>query len=399
MRRIKARHERANATVQVEAGAAPDPLPGARTRLVYLDNLKAGLIAGIIVAHGINSYTDFGSWPYQDVQEVLVSEGTETIFVILLSFGALFLMGLFFLISGLLTPRPLERKGVGRFAADRLLRLGIPFAAFTLLLWPLLMYVVREPILHEGSYWYWFVHADPFLDNGPMWFIGVLLLYSLGYAAWRAIRPVEDAGAAPLRARTLVALGVTIAVSSFVVRLWFPVNSGQVVNLHLWEWPQCLGMFLFGIACARRGWLTPVSDPMRRRCGIVALIAAASISVMILTTEPLGLTEDDYFGGLGWPSLATSIAEGALVVGACVWVLGFAQRRLDRQGAFRRALGRSAYGAFLLQGPVLIALALVLRPFDLPGEVKALVVAALGVVLSFALAWPLVTRTALRRIL
>jgi len=40
-----------------------------------------------------------------------------------------------------------------------------------------------------------------------------------------------------------------------------------------------------------------------------------------------------------------------------------------------------------------------LRPADLSGDLKALLVAALGIVGSFALAWPLVTRTTLRRIM
>ncbi len=368
-------------------------------RLAYLDNLKVGLIAGIIVAHGLNGYTDFGSWPYRDVQEVTVTDVTETVFTIVLSFGALFLMGLFFLISGLLTPGSLDRKGVRRFVSDRLLRLGIPFAVFTLVLWPLLMYAVREPVLHEGSYWYWFLNGDPFLDNGPMWFIGVLLAYSLGYAAWRVMRPADPADREPLRERTLVGVGVGVAATTFLVRLWFPANTGQVLNPHLWMWPQCLGLFALGVASARRGWLMPVTDRLRRRCGAVALITAAAVPVLILTADPLGLDEHDYMGGFGWPAAATAIAEGAMAVSACVWVLGFAQRRLDRQGALGRALARSAYGAFLMQAPVLLGLALAMRPFDLPAEVKALVVAGVGVVASFALAYPLVTRTGLRRIL
>ncbi len=62
-------------------------------------------------------------------------------------------------------------------------------------------------------------------------------------------------------------------------------------------------------------------------------------------------------------------------------------------------MARSSYLAFMLQGPVLVGLELALRPTDLPGEVKALVVALLGIVGAFALAWPLVTRTPVRRIL
>lgn len=373
----------------------------ARARLAYLDRLKVGLIAGIIAAHAFNSYSEFGSWAYQPVQEVSLSSTTEAIFAVVTSIGALFLMGLFFLISGLLTPAALERKGVRRFVVDRLLRLGVPFALFTLLLWPLTIYAIREPFLHRGSYWWWFIHADGFPDNGPLWFIGVLLIYSLGYAGWQAWRPdgpdKGGEGSVPLRAGVLVGLGGAIAVATFLVRLEFPANSAQAVNLHLWEWPQCLGMFALGVVAARRGWLMPVSDRLRRGCGVAALIAVVLLPVLIFTSEPLGLDEEVYFGGFGWPAAATAVVEGALTVGACVWVLGFAQRRLDRPG--RPALARSAYTAFLVQGPVLIGLALALRPVPVPAEVKAVVLAVTGVAGSFALARPLVLHTPLGRIL
>ena len=93
------------------------------------------------------------------------------------------------------------------------------------------------------------------------------------------------------------------------------------------------------------------------------------------------------------------MAEGVLAVSASVWLLGLAQRHAGPRGRLGHALARSAYGAFLVQGPVLIALALALRPLAVPAEIKALAVAAAGVAGSFALAWLLVTRTRLGRIL
>jgi hypothetical protein len=46
----------------------------------------------------------------------------------------------------------------------------------------------------------------------------------------------------------------------------------------------------------------------------------------------------------------------------------------------------------MLQGLVLIGLAVVLRPLPLPAEIKALIVAGGGVAGSFALAWLLLSR-------
>jgi hypothetical protein len=42
---------------------------------------------------------------------------------------------------------------------------------------------------------------------------------------------------------------------------------------------------------------------------------------------------------------------------------------------------------------------LALRPIDLSGDVKAVLVATLGILGSFALAWPVVTRTPVGRVL
>jgi peptidoglycan/LPS O-acetylase OafA/YrhL len=93
------------------------------------------------------------------------------------------------------------------------------------------------------------------------------------------------------------------------------------------------------------------------------------------------------------------MTEGVIAVSAPVWVLAFARRHLNGSGPLRRAMARSSYLAFMLQGPVLVGLAIALRPVDLTGDAKALLVATLGIAGSFALAWPLVTRTPLRRIL
>ena len=374
------------------------PLPG--ERFVYLDNLKALLIAGIIAAHALIGYADFGSWSYQDIREVTLSPVVETVFAVaFLGLGGLFLMALFFLISGLLTEDSLARHGASRFVHDRLLRLGLPFAVYTLLLWPLFEFALLEPYLHRGSYWDYLGDTDPVLDNGPMWFVGVLLIYSLGYVVWRRRVPRPVFSSDSLEGRQLVILVAAVAASTFLVRLVFPVDSGQPLNLHLWQWPACVVTFGLGVVAARRGWLRPVSEALARRCGIATLIATLVMLIAVLSAEPLGIDEEAFLGGWQVPAVITAIVEGVLVVAGPIWVLAAAQRHLNRSGPVRRAMTRSSYAAFMLQGPVLFGLALALRPFDLPGDIKALVVATLGIVGSFALAWSLVTRTPLRRIL
>lgn len=375
------------------------PAPRAGERFAHLDNLKTILIAGIIAAHAVMGYANFGSWTYQDVREATLSPIGETIFVVIVaSLGAFFMMALFFLISGLLTQDSLARNGQSSFVSDRLWRLGLPFAIYTLVVWPVLEFALLAPLLHDRTFLQSYLDTDPVLDNGPMWFVGVLLLFSLGLVVWRRRFPPPAADGA-LRWRELLLLSLVVGGSTFVVRLALPADSGQPLNLHLWAWPEYLAMFGLGVVAARRGWLRPVPAALARRCGIASVVAVLCTATAVLSAAPLGWSGAMYLGGWRLPAFLGAMTEGVLAVSGPIWLLAFAQRHLDGMGPLRRAMARSSYLAFMLQGPVLVTLAFVLRSADLSGDVKALLVATLGVIGSFVLAWLLLQRTALRGIL
>ena len=119
--------------------------PGARS--LYLDNLKVVLIAAIIAMHAIAGYAGaIEVWTYAGVRETTLHPAVEMAIVVLaLPFG-LFLIALLFLVAGLLAVPSLERKGPGRFARDRLIRLGIPFAVYVLLVQPVVVYAMAHPL-------------------------------------------------------------------------------------------------------------------------------------------------------------------------------------------------------------------------------------------------------------
>ena len=105
------------------------------------------------------------------------------------------------------------------------------------------------------------------------------------------------------------------------------------------------------------------------------------------------------FGVRLWQALLFAVVEAVLVVGGSVWLLGWAQRRLSRDGPLAAALARGAFAAFLIQGPVLILLAVAARPLPFPAEAKAFLVAATAIAVSFGAGWLLTTRTRLARFL
>jgi fucose 4-O-acetylase-like acetyltransferase len=370
-------------------------------RQVYLDNLKVVLITMIIVIHAVLGYAGLVEvWTYSELRETTLSPVTEVlVFIVAAPFG-FFLIGLLFLVAGLFTPGSLERKGRRGFVRDRLLRLGVPFLVYVLAVQPTVTYLLGHPLGDApGSYWQEYLAEDGTrrLDAGPLWFVGTLLFFSLGYAA---VGPRPGA-ARTVTVRGLWLLAAAVAVVSFAVRVVAPYGSeAGLLDLNPWEWPGCLAAFGLGIVGAGQGWIRRVPDPLVRRSRLVTLIAIAAMFVVLLIAGVRDVVDTELLGGLHVLALCFSVVDAVLVVFGPVWLLDVARRRLSGRVRWGPALARSAFAAFILQTPVLIALAVGLRPVALPAEVKALLVAAAGVALSFGLAHLLVSRVpGVRRVL
>ena len=140
-------------------------------------------------------------------------------------------------------------------------------------------------------------------------------------------------------------------------------------------------------------------ETLVRRGRTVTLVAGPALVVVFVLGDATASFEA-VAGGWTWQSVAFVAAESALTVFGPIWLLGLGRRHLDRPLPWGSALSRSAYAAFILQAPVLVGLALLVRDVPVAAEVKAVVVAGGGVVGSFAVAWLVVDRVpGLRRVL
>ncbi len=364
------------------------PGQSAPARRRYLDNLKVVLVAGVITAHAFITYGDIGSWAYRETSS---NDAFLIVAALAVSLGSLFAMGMFFLIAGLLTPHALTRKGTGGFLRDRMLRFGVVFLAY-LVIYPILDYVGGggEDTLGEE-----FAVQSHRLDPGPLWFVLVLLLFSIAYAAWRRLRPASGRERA-LRPGYLGWLVAAIAVSNVLVRLWLPINSYQLFAIHLWQWPQCAGLFILGDAAAEHGWLDPVPGRMRRVAGFAARAASlVMVGAFAVSRDSL----DPFAGGLTWQAILTASCEASIAVALSVWLLGVFHQHVDHAGPLASGLGRAAFGAYVLQAPVLVGIALAASRLAWAPEVKFLLVAPAAVMVSFGLAWLLTRLPVVNRIL
>src|SRR5215469_2900620 len=116
------------------------PGEGARRLLprasLALDNLRAFVILLVLSFHSVLAYLNFlpaspfpfGSPPYLWRAFPIVDTARWFGFDLFCAWQDVFLMSLFFFLSGLFVWRSLERKGTRAFLHDRIVRLGVPFA-------------------------------------------------------------------------------------------------------------------------------------------------------------------------------------------------------------------------------------------------------------------------------
>ncbi|TWP46906.1 acyltransferase [Lentzea tibetensis] len=345
------------------------------------------LVAWVIGGHALLGYSAIGGWPYDEINEVTFHPGVETVLAAVIGPSGLFFMGVFYFMAGLLTPDSVRRKGPKRFALERSVRLGLPWAASALLVWPFFLWVAYRGAGRDVSFWWVLTHRDPLLDSGSLWFVLVLLIFSVGYAAL-TFRKTD--GTTLLARRHVVRVTVLVALTTFAVRLVFPARSGQIGDLHLWWWPQCLGMFALGIAGGRR-LAERIPDDVYRLCRTIVVFVILLLPVAAAALGVLDLADDagPFLGGFRWQAMLLAVIEGVLVVAGSLWMVGFAQRRLRKP--VPAAVNRGAFVAFVVQGPILLLIATAVRPLAAPAEVKAPLVGALAIVLSFGIGW-LVTR-------
>ena len=377
------------------AGPGPAVERWAAARRPWLDNLKVALIAAIIAIHAVMSYTSMEVWSYTELRETTLTPLVEAVTAVAVAPFGFFVITVLFLAAGLLTPPSLERKGAARFVRDRLLHLGVPFLVYVLVVQPVVMYTFEHRYGDATrSFWYEYLGEEKQLDTGPLWFVGVLLIFSLAYAAWvsRPHRQVARRTPQPVTIQLLLLVVLAVAAASFAIRVVWPYGGDSgFTDLNFWQWPASVAAFGLGIVGSKQGWVSEVPADLAHRCRTVTLTAAAVMTGLLWVAGSRDQV-DPLMGGWGWPSLVFAAVEAPLTVFGSVWLLEVVQRRLDRRVRWGPVLSRSAYGAFILQTPVLIGLAVALRPVGLPAEVKALVLAATGVATCFALAWWLVSR-------
>ncbi|MFE7505639.1 acyltransferase family protein [Promicromonospora sp. NPDC057488] len=361
-------------------------------RLGYVDNLRILLTVLVLAHHSALTYGALPMWYWTEPSESL-SGLALVAFVVA---NQLWFMGFFFLLSGLFVPGSVDRKGPGAFARDRLIRLGVPLIVFWLVARPVLSLPGWPEHRDQGESFlqFWFTAGDP----GPMWFVEVLLVVSLGYAAFRALRArsaarrgvlsaaadgvvLPQTEARPVTFRLIAGLVAVLTLVTFVWRLAVPLGTywtgvGLPTPAYL---PQYVLLFVVGLLAARRGWLTSLTV----RQGRVALIVAIVGVGPALGASALASAPDAGVLAL----VAQSLVENVVAVGAALGLLVLFRERFSGQPAWARFAAQHSFAVYVIHPLVLVGVAMLFAPLVAPAGVKFLLLLVLSVPLCWGAAY------------
>ena len=383
------------AAAQTASPSARAALASAAPRLAFIDNVRWAMIVLVLGMHAAVTYSPLGSWYYREHPKT----GAVDVLVFATFQGVLqgFFMALLFFIAGYFAASSFDAKGPASFIGGRFYRLGLPSLLFMVLLCPLTEWLANPswraaPLLPElGGYL-----AGPILSgSGPLWFCLALLVFSLAYAGWRALR----GAASPIRApRTPTVVGVALAIAvmaaaSFLVRLVQPLGS-SVLNMQLCYFPSYIAMFALGIAARRGDWLRTVTDRFAFTVAGVC-IAAAMLGWLPMLVLGGALKADGFApfaGGPTWQAAALATWEQLICVGMSFGVVAGFRRWGAGAGRVSRFLSDNAFAVYVIHAPVLVALGVAMAPVALPPLAKFVVLWAAGALVTFGVAAPLARR-------
>ncbi len=363
-----------------------------KARLLYIDNMRVGLITLVIVGHMAITYgAPVGDWYYHE--DGAVSTVFAVLVMLLLGIGASFLLGLFYMISGYFTPGPYDRKGPGPFVADRLKRLGIPLVFYAVVINPLVTYWAAVHGGYEGSFVQYVPTHVPDLTKASisvLWFVEALLFFSLVYALVRLLtkagRAREEPRVAPVPSNRSIALfALLLGVVTFVVRIWAPMWWWwEPLHQEPGHFPQYVSFFVVGVVAYRQGWFTQISAAQVRTWRWVALAMVSLFPALAVAAGALsGEMDPAVTGGLTWLSLAYSLWEGFMGTAMVIVVLVWCRDRLDRQGRLLQSMSATSYAVYVLHPLLIVPLAIALSGIRLDLSLKFVLVAPVAVTLCF----------------
>jgi glucan biosynthesis protein C len=364
--------------------------------IVYLDHLRAALVILVVLHHLALVYG--AAAPFYYVEPPFRDPFAGLVLLVFVLFNQAWFMGALFLVAGYFTPESFDRRGAAVFLKARLLRLGVPTLAWIFALAPLssigffLMPTSLTGITEPLS---WSAYPA-LLGLGPAWFIAMLLIFDLGYAAWRRVAPHSTAAETRIPRYWSVGLFiVALALTGYLIRI--VVLLGKDVHLYAYflsfptiaYLPQYLAFFVLGIAASRHGWLRKLPDTF----GWAGLIAAVSAAILLfppaVSGRPFSLQFAEparFVGGGTWQSAVYALWDSVTAVGLSLSSITLFRSVFDGNSRRGHFLSENSYAVYIIHVPIVVFIAFAIRDIDLAPLAKFALAAVIIVPICFGIA-------------
>ncbi len=378
--------------------AAPDEPAARASRNLALDRTRTFLTLLVVVHHAVIAYTYFG---HTDPKAFLG-------FDLIVLANDSFFMAMFFFLSGLFVWPSLARRVRWAFTRDRLLRLGVPFAVAALTVIPLAYYTIalrQQPDLTFAQFWWKTVTVGPW-PSGPVWFVWVLFVLDFTGAVLFRTMPNILAPISRLSVRGfsqpmtafLVLVAVTL-VAYVPLRLYFGPNhwlefgpfSVQTSRILLYASYFFIGAGI-GAVSLDQGLLSTNGQLAKGRVSTWALLALVPYGLLwVLITIKRGPLQNPDQLPL-WYEASYGVLFVIFSAAIMFTILAFFLKYMRDGHSILDPMQHEAYGIFLVHYVFVLWLQYWLFDVELPAVVKALIVFAIALPLSWA------TTAALRKI-
>lgn len=347
--------------------------PNATTaRVAFVDNIRWTMIILVISMHAADTYSPLGNWYF--VQRPPIGHLTLLTFAAWQMYLQSFFMGLLFFVAGVFVPPSIDRKGPARFLRDRAFRLGLPVLLYMFVIGPVTEYYISHSWTAPYSFAHEWVHhitdLEVLQENGPLWFLLALLIFSAVYAA-RYVRPREHTARAAPGDGALIALALTMAIGRFVIRGLFPDRS--IFNMHIGDFSQYILLFSAGIITARHGWLKTL------RVGWLLIVLPVGFFAWLAIVQGGSIPD-----GWNWRSAAFSVWESVTCVAMSIGLIVLYRDRANRENAVSRFLSRNAFSVYVFHPPFVILGARLMWDLSWPAIPKFVLLTMVATVTSFA---------------
>lgn len=366
-----------------------------KPRIYFIDNIRLFLTVLVVLHHIAITYGSSGGWYYYEHTK---SEITNTVLSLFTSMNQMFFMGLFFLISGYFTPPSYNRKGFAVFIKDRFIRFGVPLVLFVFTVIPVLEYIkyiiTSGNKVSFGDFYNYNVLQFRNLPPGHLWFIEVLLVFSIFYALIRLF--IKNSNHEVLKNKILLSnlkiiiFVIFLALFTFLTRIYFKMGE-EVFHFQVAYFPQYISLFIIGIIAYHHNWLLNIKDSIGKTWIVIAI---ADFLLCEIGVGALGLYGDikAFQGGFSLQSLFLSFHQAFFCAGMCISMLYIFQKRYDKQGRISKTISGDAYNVYIIHAPIVVFVAILFKGILLHPLIKFIIVSLISLLICFAISHYLIKK-------